>query len=246
MNYIPTICNIYTKGEFYNKEKNIIRITAKFDDGDIDDRVYDVPLLSIGVFRDPDPAYHKVIAFIPEEINKRISIDDPITTEIGTSESRLPIGVLIDNIQYKKLAGSIDNASYQVNSDAGTQEIRDLDFFIPTGYDRSNIDADQEIPEEDQEVRVCGIAGGKDGSILIRGAGGEISIGGDGIRINGPVSTSEGSMEKTDIIQENITLLNIIPHTLVTPFPPRIPNLGKIQSIAGIFTGAGRVLSKLV
>ena len=51
------LCNIY-KGqslddgntEYYNSDKNIIRITVQFDLEDIQERIFDVPLLSMGIF----------------------------------------------------------------------------------------------------------------------------------------------------------------------------------------------------
>lgn len=245
MNYIPVICDIYKGSNFYNKEKNIIRVVIRFDDTDFEDKVYDVPLISTGIFKNPDFRFNKVIAFVPEEINKRISIQDPENTEIGESNAKLHFGILIDLVQYNKLIGSIGNSSFHVNSDSGTQNIENLDFFLPAGFRKTRLADDPDFDQEEENMRLCGVAGGKDGSILIRGAGGEISIGGNGIRVTGKVQFEEPNVDKSDIIKESPTILNIIPHTLVTPFPPRLPNLGKALSIAHLVGGVTKIVSKI-
>lgn len=245
MKISPIICDIYNGSNFYNIEKNIVRISILFDDTDNKSRIYDVPLLSNGMFKNPDFRYHKVLAFIPDGIEKRIAIADPEKTPVGSDNVSIPLGILIDVMQYKKLMGSIGNTAFHINSDVGSQNIDELDFFIPTGYAKEQIMAESTLDKEEEEAKICGVGGAKDGSVFLRGPAGEVSIGPDGIRISGKVTFADASAEKTDLTMENMTLFEILPKTIVTPFPNQLPNINKILSIAGIFTSVGNVASAI-
>lgn len=243
MNYNTRICRIYLGENFYNSEKNIIRIATRFDKTDTEDLLFDVPLVSLGVYKNPDPRFHRVLAFFPEGIEKKNSIDN-VDSPVGEGNITIPLGLLIDSQQYKKMMGSIGASAWNVDSDAGNQNIDDLDFFLPAGYSRLDINDLPEF-EEDEDMKVCGIGGSKDGSIILRGPAGEISIGSKGIHITGKVSYAEASSDKTGILSEQNSIFALIPKTLVTPFPSRLPNIMKAISIAGIITSSTEFFSKV-
>jgi hypothetical protein len=264
MSFTPKLCDIYRGSNSYNSDKNIVRVATKFDKTDLEDLIFDVPLTSLGVYKTPDFRYHKILVFFPDGLEKKSSINDPANTPVGSESPTIPLGILIDNQQYKKLMGSIGNAAFKGGGDVGTQYPEDMDFFIPTGFKRTAIlddsnkiteydslsktwiqkepDNSQEIPEE---LRVCGIGGAKDGSIILRGTCGEIVIGEKGIVINGSVKFNTPNNEKTGMATENITLLELIPKSLVTPFPNRLPNLKMAMNIAGIISKATTVIGKI-
>jgi len=242
MNFIPAILDIYKGSKFFNPDKNIVRLEATFDSNDFEKLVYEAPLVKTSIFQNPIPGQNKVIALLPEGLEKRIAISNPEDKEVGEENPKIPLAFLIDNHQYKKIAGGIGNSSFNVGSDSGSQEIEDLDFFIPAGFTRNGImDANPEY-DEDEDIKITGIAGAKDGSILLRGPGAEISIGPEGIRMTGPIQYSEASLEKTGIMKENITILEGLPKTIMTPFPNRLPNITKAASIAGIFSSSASLI----
>lgn len=237
MNFIPFVCNI-SKDNFYNQKKNIVRIAIKFDDTDIDELFFDVPLVSVGIFKEPDWRFHKVLALFPEDGYKKLAIKDP-TIPVGESNIIVPLGILIDASQYDKITGSIGNASFTQKCDAGTQILENLDFFIPAGQLRSQIlSEDPNVEDLEKDIRTCGIAGARDGSIVLRSPGGEIILGQDGIRMTGRIDHADGNEGKTDIFNNN--KLSFLPSTIVTILPERVLNVHTILNFGGIVANAAK------
>ena len=84
--YNLRVCDIYNKGEFYNNVKNIIRVAITFDDTDLTPLLYDVPLSSVGIFKNPDPRFHKAMVFLPDSMIKKVAIDNPDDVKVGESK----------------------------------------------------------------------------------------------------------------------------------------------------------------
>ena len=242
MRYIPLVCDIY-RSNSYNQKMNIVRVSVRFDEDDTSDLYFDVPLSNMGIYVEPDWRKHKVLVMFPEDDYKKLSITDT-TIPVGSSNIIAPIGILIDATRYNKISGSIGHSSYGQKCNVGNQVIEDLDFFIPTGSVKNDIlDDSEDIDDTEAGVRTCGIAGGKDGSIMLRGPTGEIVLGQDGIRMTGKVTQADGIVDKTDVFKNNP--VSFIPATIVTPLPERLPNLNNIMSIAGIISGASNIASSI-
>lgn len=222
---------------YYNQYHKIIRVN-------FDDRFYDFRYA--GDVLVPNPQKHVAIILTAEEFisetglsNERLDLLPGLADEQG-NPAKLPFGWV------QVMPFHLSSSSTKPNSGGSAFAVQRLDLNLekvaiaispPTDkhYTSTDMAYDRQAGSEGQEEledRNFGIFMNYDGSILIKSAGGSITLGEEGVYIAGNVGW-ESSEHQREWMMDNF-LQRFIPSTIPTGAVaiPELPNIAKFAQIA--------------
>lgn len=255
--------DIYDAGPYYDHKRNVVRAKKE-------QYIVDV-LLDASNAIIPDPNIHKVIIRIPSESALRAAnIRDPERISIGNSQIQYAIlGTLVDLRQHPKIGTTTGMQSMIVGGKSGSGDPNSISFALTgpiydeeaeisshpienttigstnNSTDYATVDQRKLLDRLDM-TKVNGIFKGRDGTITIRGPGGDITIGLNGILISGTVH-NERQIKSDSMIMKTNPFSGWIPETVVT-FPvalKNIPNIDQLVEVANIIQNAAGLVEKV-